>query len=49
MVGPRGPHVKRTPVRPLNGIPTVLAFQVVGDTRYFDAAGTAGKTLGLGR
>ena len=30
-----------------NGLVTVLDYQLVGDTRYFDAAGFAGRTLGL--
>jgi len=30
-----------------NGLSTVLNMQVVGDTRYFDAAGFAGRTVGL--
>jgi arylsulfatase A-like enzyme len=29
------------------GVRTVLLYQVVGETRYFDAAGTIGRTLGL--
>jgi hypothetical protein len=31
-----------------NGLKTVLKYQVVGETRYFDAAGFSGKTVGLG-
>jgi len=30
-----------------NGLSTVLNMQMVGDTRYFDAAGFPGRTLGL--
>jgi hypothetical protein len=30
-----------------NGLVTVLNVQMVGDTRYFDAAGFAGRTVGL--
>ena len=30
-----------------NGIRTILNFQTVGQNRYFDAAGFAGKTVGL--
>jgi arylsulfatase A-like enzyme len=30
-----------------NGLVTVLDYQLVGDTRYFDAAGFAGRTVGL--
>jgi hypothetical protein len=30
-----------------NGLSTVLNMQVVGDTRYFDAAGFPGRTVGL--
>ena len=29
------------------GLVTVLDYQLVGDTRYFDAAGFAGRTFGL--
>ena len=31
-----------------NGLKTVLKYEVVGETRYFDAAGFRGKTVGLG-
>jgi hypothetical protein len=31
-----------------NGLRTVLNFQLVGTTRYFDAAGFPGRTVGLG-
>ena len=31
-----------------NGLKTVLKYEVVGETRYFDAAGFPGKTVGLG-
>jgi arylsulfatase A-like enzyme len=30
-----------------NGVTTQLDYQTVGDTKYFDAAGFAGKTVGL--
>lgn len=30
-----------------NGLKTVLKYQTVGDTRYFDVAGFLGRTLGL--
>jgi arylsulfatase A-like enzyme len=30
-----------------NGFTTLLDYQLVGDTRYFDAAGFAGRTFGL--
>ena len=30
-----------------NGATTILNYQKVGETRYFDAAGFAGKTVGL--
>lgn len=30
-----------------NGLRTVLDYQVVGPTRYFDAAGFTGHTVGL--
>jgi hypothetical protein len=30
-----------------NGVSTVLNMQEVGDTRYFDAAGFPGRTVGL--
>jgi arylsulfatase A-like enzyme len=39
-------HVLRSPSA-ANGVSTVLDYQEVGDTRYFDAAGFPGKTLGL--
>jgi hypothetical protein len=29
------------------GLQTVLAYQQVGSTRYFDAAGFPGRTVGL--
>ena len=31
------------------GVRTVLVYQVIGDTKYFDVAGTIGRTLGLDR
>lgn len=30
-----------------NGVQTILNYQQVGDTKYFDAAGYAGRTVGL--
>jgi len=30
-----------------NGLATVVNMQTVGDTRYFDAAGFPGRTVGL--
>jgi hypothetical protein len=30
-----------------NGLVTVLNMQMVGSTRYFDAAGFPGRTVGL--
>jgi type I phosphodiesterase/nucleotide pyrophosphatase len=33
--------------RAANGLMTVLRYQVVGETRYFDAAGFPGRTVGL--
>ena len=30
-----------------NGLKTVLKYQVLGKTRYFDAAGFPGRTVGL--
>jgi hypothetical protein len=30
-----------------NGVRTVLNYQLVGNTRYFDAAGFPGRTVGL--
>jgi arylsulfatase A-like enzyme len=48
-----GPSPKPGVVRTLRapteamGVRTVLLYQVVGETRYFDAAGSAGRTLGL--
>jgi hypothetical protein len=30
-----------------NGLKTVLKYQTVGRTRYFDVAGFPGRTLGL--
>lgn len=36
-----------SPPGPLNGPRTFVAYQQVGNTRYFDAAGFAGRTVGL--
>jgi hypothetical protein len=44
------PEVKSTAImsEPAdNGVRTVLDIQSVGDTRYFDAGGFFGRTLGL--
>ena len=30
-----------------NGLTTILNYQILGDTKYFDAAGFSGRTLGL--
>ena len=30
-----------------NGLATVINMQMVGDTRYYDAAGFPGRTVGL--
>jgi hypothetical protein len=30
-----------------NGLATVIDMQMVGDTRYYDAAGFPGRTVGL--
>ena len=30
-----------------NGLTTIIDMQLVGDTRYFDAAGFPGRTVGL--
>jgi hypothetical protein len=30
-----------------NGLATVINLQMVGDTRYYDAAGFPGRTVGL--
>jgi hypothetical protein len=32
---------------PANGLATTLRYQKVGTTRYLDAAGFAGRTVGL--
>ena len=39
-------HVRQSPPSP-NGLRTLLAFQKVGRTRYFDAGGFPGRTVGL--
>jgi type I phosphodiesterase/nucleotide pyrophosphatase len=39
-------HRAQSPPGP-NGLRTVLNYQQVGDARYFDAAGFAGRTVGL--
>jgi hypothetical protein len=50
MPGGRMPRV-RTRIRhslpSANGLRTILNYQVVGRTRYFDAAGFPGRTVGL--
>jgi hypothetical protein len=47
--GGQMPAVARRVLRssPASGLETVLQFQTVGETRYFDAAGFPGRTLGL--
>jgi hypothetical protein len=50
MVGGKSPMFAANVVRSLpaeSGLRTVLNYQVVGSTRYFDAAGFPGRTLGL--
>jgi len=50
MVGGKSPMFGAKVVRSLpaeGGLRTVLNYQVVGTTRYFDAAGFPGRTLGL--
>jgi hypothetical protein len=37
----------RTSTAAANGEKTVLNYQQVGDTRYFDAAGFPGRSVGL--
>jgi hypothetical protein len=39
-------HIRQSPPA-ANGLRTVLNYQVVGRTRYFDAAGFPGRTVGL--
>jgi len=39
-------HVRQSPPSP-SGLRTLLAFQKVGRTRYFDAGGFPGRTVGL--
>ena len=48
--GPAAPAAKvetRTAPSTSAGVRTVLRYQSVGDVRYFDVAGTPGRTLGL--
>ena len=40
-------HILRAPMS-AGGVRTELEYQTVGSTRYFDAAGTRGRTQGLG-
>ena len=50
MPGGRTPHVLTQTVRSqpaANGLRTVLHYQTVRETRYFDAAGFPGRTVGL--
>jgi hypothetical protein len=49
MPGGTVPHAatKRMSSAPADGLATVLEYQQVGDTRYFDAAGFPGRTVGL--
>jgi hypothetical protein len=50
LVGGAMPEVKSTSVvsePAANGLRTVLDMQMVGNTRYFDAAGFIGRTIGL--
>jgi hypothetical protein len=50
MPGGAAPKVTRAVVRSAagkSGQPTMVLLQRVGDTRYFDAAGYSGRTLGL--
>src|SRR5262249_61825924 len=50
MLGGRMPrasaHTRRSPAR-TNGPQTVLIYQQVGSTRYLDAAGFPGRTVGV--
>ncbi len=50
MVGGVVPEVKRQVLKSAaseNGLSTVVNMQLVGETRYFDAAGFPGRTVGL--
>jgi hypothetical protein len=40
-------HSRQISAPAANGQKTVLEYQRVGDTRYFDAAGFPGRTVGL--
>jgi arylsulfatase A-like enzyme len=40
-------HARQVSAAAANGQKTVLDYQKVGDTRYFDAAGFPGRTVGL--
>ncbi len=40
-------HARQASTAAANGQKTVLDYQLVGDTRYFDAAGFPGRTVGL--
>jgi hypothetical protein len=46
---PAAHHGRSVSAPAANGMRTVLEYQTVGDTRYFDAAGFPGRTVGLGR
>jgi len=39
-------HIRQSSPGP-NGLRTILNYQMVGNTRYFDAAGFPGRTVGL--
>jgi hypothetical protein len=49
MPGGAVPHAanRRMSSAPASGLATVLEYQQVGNTRYFDAAGFPGRTVGL--
>jgi hypothetical protein len=42
-----GTRILRSATSSTGGHRTVLRYQLVGQTRYFDAAGFAGRTVGL--
>ena len=45
--GERRTNAPSSPTPAENGVRTILNFQQVGEHRYFDAAGFAGKAVGL--
>jgi Type I phosphodiesterase / nucleotide pyrophosphatase len=50
LVGGKAPKVTRRSVssaKAVNGVRTILELEAVGSTRYFDAAGIPGRTVGL--